>query len=488
MILRTLLTASIWLLCSVDGSPVPPIRNSIAQQPHIHNKLLNAFPVFTPVMSNTANPITPTLNAITYLLNSPSALIELWNRFIEGNLENLQTVREVLSAFIQAIGYVVPKPTDVTQIINLAANAASVQPNSTLPNIFVYALRLLIGGINPTTVQSSVEALTTFNSMTNTNPSLPNVSKDGDPRFSVDEAILRAAIYIPSTFVTLNASNIPAIVMVPGTAVPGGQTWAVGYAKKFIQDRIANPVWLNIPTNTLQDAQVSAEYVAYAINYISQYTGGRNVSVIAFSQGTINTQWALKYFPSTQKVVSDYIGISPDYRGTVLAQVLCPGFPRRPCPPSILQQFDNSTFVRILRQNGGDAEIVPTTTVYSATDQIVQPQSGPNASGFLLNASNNLIQELCPSQPAGLIYTHEGLLYNALGYALAVDAITNEGHANASRMLANNPNICLLPTIPGLTVDDVVTLESVAITAVLNIVTYFPKQFDELPIRGYATY
>ena len=54
-------------------------------------------------------------------------------------------------------------------------------------------------------------------------------------------------------------------------------------------------------------------------------------------------------------------------------------------------------------------------------------------------------------------------------------------------MLANNPGICLLPTIPGLTVDDVVTLESVAITAVLNIGTYFPKQSDEPPITSYAT-
>lgn len=456
---RPLLIVLIGILSYAHASPIPITLNSVVTQ-----------------------------NAITNLLNSPSTLIELWNRIIDGNVENLRTAKQVLIAFIQAIGYVVPKPTDITQIINLAATAANVQPNSTLPNIFVYALRLLLGGINPTTVQTSVEALTTFNSMTNTNPSLPNVIKDSDPRFSVEESILRAAIYIPSTFVTLNASNISAIVMVPGTAVPGGQTWAVGYAKKFIQDGIANPVWLNIPTNTLQDAQVSAEYVAYAINYMFQYTGGRNVSVIAFSQGTLNTQWALKYFTSTRKLVSDYIGISPDYRGTVLAQVLCPGFPRLPCSPSVLQQFDNSTFVRILRQNGGDSEIVPTTTVYSATDQIVQPQSGPSASGLLFNASNNLIQKLCPSQPAGLIYTHEGLLYNALGYALAVDAITNEGHADASRMLVNKPNICLLLTIPGLTVDDVITLESVAITAALNIATAFPKQFNEPPIKSYATY
>ena len=458
----------------------------VHQYSNIQNVLLNTLPMFIPSISNNTNPATA--DVINNLLRFPSVLIELWDRFVEGNLENLQTANQVLNAFIQAIGYIIPAPTSVAQIIGTVATVTSTTMDLTRPNIYEYAARLLIGGINPTTIRNSVEALTTFNSMTNKNLPLSNVIKTGDPKFSVKETVLRAAIYIPSTFVTLNALNISAIVMVPGTAVPGGQTWAVGYAKKFIQDKIANPVWLNIPSNTLQDAQISAEYVAYAINYISQYTGGRNVSVIAFSQGNLNTQWALKYFPSTRKVVSDYIGISPDYRGTVLAQVLCPGFPRRPCPPSILQQFDNSMFVRKLRQNGGDSEIVPTTTIYSASDQIVQPQSGPNASGFLFNASNNLIQELCPLQPAGLIYTHEGLLYNALGYALAVDAITHSGHADRNRMLANNPNICLLLTASGLTVNDVLTLESVAITAALNIGTYFPKQFNEPSIKGYATY
>ncbi|UJR16930.1 hypothetical protein I4U23_003828 [Adineta vaga] len=86
--------------------------------------------------------------------------------------------------------------------------------------------------------------------------------------------------------------------------------------------------------------------VAYAINYVSQYTGNRNFSVIGWSQGTLNIQWALNYFRSTRKLVSDYIEISPDYRSIVLAQVLCLEFPRLPCAPSVHQQFDNSIFIK----------------------------------------------------------------------------------------------------------------------------------------------
>ena len=122
----------------------------------------------------------------------------------------------------------------------------------------VYALRLLVGGINRTTVQTSAEASTTLNSMINTNPSLPNVIQDSDPRFSVEEAILRAAIYIPSTFITLNASNISAIVMVLGTAVPGGQRWTVGYAKNSLKiglPILSGSIYLTIHCKTLRFLQ-----------------------------------------------------------------------------------------------------------------------------------------------------------------------------------------------------------------------------------------
>ena len=407
---------------------------------------------------------------------------------IEGNIQNLQTIDQILGALLQAVSYITPRPSSIPQIIDIVARSSGAKTNSTPSNMIDYAMDLLVEGINPKNIPDSVGALTTFNSMTNENPPLSNVIKDGDPTFSVAESILRAAMYFPEGFNTLNASGIPAIVMIPPTAIPGGQTWAVSYAKLLARDRIANPMWLNIPSNSLQDAQVTAEYVAYVINYVSQYTGGRNLSVIAWSQGNVNTQWALKYFSSTQQVVTDYIGISPDYRGTVLAQMMCPGFPRLPCPPSVLQQIDNSTFINVLRRNGGDSEFVPTTTVYSVTDEVVQPQSGPDASGFLFNANNNLVQELCPMLPAGSIYTHEGVLYNPLGYALTVDALTHAGHANTSRMLANNPDICLLLTTPGLTVNDVLSIEATVVTSILNMATYSPRQFEEPPTKAYATY
>ena len=68
------------------------------------------------------------------------------------------------------------------------------------------------------------------------------------------------------------------------------------------------------------------------------------------------------------------------------------------------------------------------------------------------------MQELCPLQLAGLLFTHEEMLYNPLGYALAVDALTHDGHANVQRMFAKNLGICDLPVTTGWSVTDVLVV------------------------------
>jgi hypothetical protein len=202
--------------------------------------------------------------------------------------------------------------------------------------------------------------------------------------------------------------------------------------------------------------------VAYAINYISAVSSNKNVSVIAWSQGNIDTQWALKYWPSTRSVTSDLISVSPDFHGTVTAYLYCPGTVSTTCTPSIIQQEYTSNFIATLRSNGGDSAYVPTTTIYSGADQVVQPQSGTNASAIMGDArhvgvTNNQAQIVCPGQPAGGNYTHEGMLYNPLTFALAVDALTHPGPGLPSRINLNT--VCSEAVTPGITANDVVLTE-----------------------------
>jgi hypothetical protein len=132
---------------------------------------------------------------------------------------------------------------------------------------------------------------------------------------------------------------------------------------------------------------------------------------------------------------------------------------------------------------------VPTTTVYSLTDEIVQPQEGTAASGFLNDArnvgvSNTFLQGACLAEPAGLLYTHEGVLYNPVTYALVVDALQHPGPGTFSRVSAQ----CGAIVAPGLSLSDVIETEALIPLAVLNIFAYSPKVDSEPVLKAYATY
>ncbi|KAK4617897.1 hypothetical protein CLAFUW4_11913 [Fulvia fulva] len=182
----------------------------------------------------------------------------------------------------------------------------------------------------------------------------------------------------------------------------------------------------------LADIQVAAEYIAYAVNYISglnRQRGGRYTKV--------------------------------------------------------------NTFIRTLRNNGGDSAYVPSTNVYSIFVEIVQPQQDPNASGALNGArdvgvSNTELESVCTALlPGGTVYdTHEGVLYNALAYALAVDAIQNPGPGQLSRVDAKLA--CSQFAAPGLSLPDVLATEAKIPIAAAAIIAFLPKSATEPPIKAYA--
>ncbi len=133
------------------------------------------------------------------------------------------------------------------------------------------------------------------------------------------------------------------------------------------------------------------------------------------------------------------------------------------CDPSIYQQEYNSIFISTLRANGGDSAYVPTTSVYSSTDEIVEPQDGTLASAYLLDARNigvskTQVQVACPGQPASSIVTHEGMLSNAIAFELAIDALKNPGPGDLSRV--NLTDVCARYLAAGLDLTDFLETES----------------------------
>ncbi|KAF2084428.1 alpha/beta-hydrolase, partial [Saccharata proteae CBS 121410] len=308
-----------------------------------------------------------------------------------------------------------------------------------------------------------------------------------DAPFSLTEQQLREVIYIPSTFTW---GKKPPVILVPGTGAIGGENYGSNYIKLLTGTSYADPVWLNIPGFMLRDAQVNSEYVAYAINYIKETTG-QKPSLIGWSQGNLDIQWAHKYWPSTRQNSKQHIAISPDYHGTILADVLCPNFPKLPCPPSVIQQEYNSAYITQLRKNGGDSAYIPTTNVFSTTDEVVQPQSIPSASAILNDArnvgvTNNELQQICNGKPAGLFYTHEGVLYNPVAFALAKDALIHGGPGQVGRIDLND--LCQEFATDGLSLTDVVATEGVIGIAAAALLAYEAKLYAEPALMKYATW
>jgi hypothetical protein len=98
-----------------------------------------------------------------------------------------------------------------------------------------------------------------------------------------------------------------------------------------------------------------------------------------------------------------------------------------------------------------------------------------SASGFFLDAagagaSNSQVQAICPNQPAGGNITHEGMLYNPLSFALAMDALANPGPGQVARL--NLQTVCGAAVTPGLTAADKQTTDATITIAAGNILAY----------------
>lgn len=233
-----------------------------------------------------------------------------------------------------------------------------------------------------------------------------------DALYQVQEDDLRSAIHIPEGFQHGQDGKVP-VVLVPGTGSFGGEAFECNFAKLLKASKFGDPVWLNIPGKMCDDAVKNAEYVAYAINYIST-TCNKKLTVVAWSQGNLSVQWSLKYWPSTRRQVSNFICLSADFRGTANARLLAPAH-AVPCTPSVRQQRRRSNFVTTLLSNGGDSAYVPTTSIYSKTDEIVQPQFGKWASALMhderqVGVTNCEVQAVAGKKPAGRLYTHFTLM------------------------------------------------------------------------------
>lgn len=295
---------------------------------------------------------------------------------------------------------------------------------------------------------------------------LPAVAA-GDPAFTVARAALDAAVRCPTGVLSRP------VLLVHGTGSTAEESWAPGYLQALPAAGFS-ACTVTLPNRSTGDAQVSGQYVAYAINKVSRQARGADLAVIGWSQGAVNARWAITFWPSARDKVSDLVSLAGTHHGTLDANVLCAA----PCAASVQQQRPGSLHLTALNRRGEALPGVPTTAIYSITDQINTPQVMAPTSA-LAGASNIAVQDICP----GRIVDHAGMLYDAVVWAAVHDALTHVGPAARSRIPLNT---CLRIAAPTIDPAEVAQLAGPTLARAALAVATATKTSQEPAVAAYA--
>ncbi|RCI11495.1 hypothetical protein L249_7697 [Ophiocordyceps polyrhachis-furcata BCC 54312] len=316
------------------------------------------------------------------------------------------------------------------------------------------------------------------NSQDNSNPDPPRPLYPAvgscDAPYSVPEDRLRAAIYIPPGFTN---GRKPPVILVPNTGNTGYTTYMSSLIPLLTAPATsyADPVWLNLPAFSTGDIQVYAEYVAYAIHYVASRAGGRKVTVVGLGQASVTNHWALKYWPSTRNVTAGEFAVSGDYHGSVAAlpsSVVLSGIGN---VPALIQQWNQSQFIRALRSHGGGSAYVPTTSVFTGfQDALVQPQTGPGASAVVdderrVGVTNAEVQVVCRGRAAGGFYNFASVLLHPLVHALLEDVVANGGRGPGRLARLDLARVCGSYLAPGLGLNDLLASQKYLLVDLVSI-------------------
>jgi triacylglycerol esterase/lipase EstA (alpha/beta hydrolase family) len=258
------------------------------------------------------------------------------------------------------------------------------------------------------------------------------------PALSVPRAQLAASLSCNGSLTGLTRDPI---LLVPGTTMDPQVNFSWNYERAFDQ-RGWRWCTVRLPYDATGDIQVAGEYMVNALRTMSA-KAHRKVDVVGWSQGGMVGRWALRFWPDTRALVGDLVGLSPSNHGTVLADASC----RNSCTPANWQQASLSRFTAALNSGAETFAGIDYTVAYTNTDQIVVPNTGPRPSSALYTGagriSNIAVQSICPTDAADHFAIGS---YDAVGYAIVLDALTHPGPADASRIPLTT---CAQPFQPG---------------------------------------
>jgi triacylglycerol esterase/lipase EstA (alpha/beta hydrolase family) len=295
---------------------------------------------------------------------------------------------------------------------------------------------------------------------------ITNAAESG-PALSVPIARLDDALSCPP----LGSDRRP-VLLVHGTAVTAEEHWGWNYAD--VLPELGYDVCLvRLPDRAMSDIQIASEYVVNAIRRMFA-AAGRKIAVIGHSQGTLEPRWALRWWPEAGEAVDDSISLAGPHHGTSSADGACAA---GSCFPAAWQMSRGSAFLDALNSADETPGDVSYTSLYSQTDELVQPPE----TAILEGAANFSIQDLCPLRPIH----HVGLNEDAVVFALVLDALEHEGPADPGRI--DIAALCGETLMPGVNAIDAVAGNALVYgNGALTVATH-EQVAEEPPLAPYAT-
>ncbi len=257
-----------------------------------------------------------------------------------------------------------------------------------------------------------------------------------EPALTVPKARLAESLMCPDK---ITRGGLEPMMLVTGTGYTGAEAYIIGSAALKTTKR---PIcYVNFPYRTTGDIQIAAQYLVSGIRRMAAMYG-KPIGVFGVSQGGLLPRWALTYWPSLRAKVSDVIAVAGTQHGTTVGLGTCSAI--NPCQAASWQQGARSNLLKAINAEP-DESVGPTswTTVRSATDETVQPQTGPHPTSALKGATNILIQDICP----GRNVSHIGSALDSVTFAASEDALTHKGPANVKRL---PKDVCSKLLAPGL--------------------------------------
>lgn len=251
-------------------------------------------------------------------------------------------------------------------------------------------------------------------------PASPAASAgESGPALETPAADLEAALDCPDTFD--DADHEP-VILVHGTFAEPEENWGWNYAAA-LPERGYDVCTVRLPDRSLGDIQLSSEYVVHAVREMASRSGEK-VDVLGHSQGGLQPRWAVKWWPDVRAAVDDLVTLASPHHGTIPADLAW----EFGCFDSCMQMSRNSNFVAALNRDDETPGEVSYTSVYSLTDELVQP-AAPEATAALDGGVNVLVQELCPGRPA----EHAQFAADAAVHAVVMDAFDHPGPFDPER-------------------------------------------------------